>query len=99
MALQLALAIVQEEDADAAVNALIDSGLPVTRVATTGGYLKTGSATLLMAVDEKQLDVATDVLRSTCRRRERVVSKGNGGKATVGGAVIFLVKLEGLVRI
>lgn len=99
MALQLALAIVQEEDADAAVNALIDSGLAVTRIATTGGYLKTGSATLLLAVDEKQLDVATDVLRSVCRRRERAVSKGNGGKATVGGAVVFLVKLEGLIRI
>jgi uncharacterized protein YaaQ len=99
MPLQLAVAIVQEEDADAAVNALIARRLAVTRIATTGGYLKTGSATLLMALDDDQLEVATAVLRSTCRRRERVVSKGNGGKATVGGAVVFLVKLEGLIRI
>ena len=99
MALQLAVAIVQEEDADNAVDALIARRLAVTRIATTGGYLKIGSATLLMAVDEEQLEVATEVLRSTCQRRERVVSKGNGGKATVGGAVVFLVKLEGLIRL
>lgn len=99
MLLQLAVAIVQEEDADAAVNALIERGLAVTRIATTGGYLKIGSATLLLAVDEEQLEVATEVLRATCKRREQVVSKGNGGKATVGGAVVFLVKLEGLIRI
>lgn len=97
--MQLAVAIVQEEDADAAVRELIARRLPVTRISTTGGYLKTGNATLLMAVNEEQLEEATEVLRRTCKRREQVTSKGNGGKATVGGAVIFLLRLDGLIRL
>ena len=99
MDLKLAVAIVQEEDADLAVRELIAAGLPVTRISTTGGYLKTGSATLLMALNDEQLDVATEVLRRTCKRREQVMAKGNGGKATVGGAVVFLLPLDGIIRL
>jgi uncharacterized protein YaaQ len=97
--MKLAVAIVQEEDADKAVEELIASRLPVTRIATTGGYLGTGNATLLMALDDHQLERATEVLKRVCKRRERVASRGNGGKATVGGAVIFLLQLDGLIKL
>ncbi len=97
--MKLAVAIVQEEDADRAVDELIACSLPVTRIATTGGYLRTGNATLLMALHDHQLEQATEILKRVCKRRERAASRGNGGKATVGGAVIFLLQLDGLIRI
>lgn len=97
--MQLLIAIVQEEDADAAIGELIARKFAVTKMATFGGYLKTGNTTLLLAVDEDQLNEATQVLEQYCGRREQTSSKQNGGKATIGGGVVFRLKLDGMTRL
>ena len=97
--MQLLIAVVQEEDADKAVGALVDMQLAVTKIATFGGYLKTGNTTLVLAVEEDDVEAAMQSLEETCGRRTERSAKKNGGKGTIGGGVIFKVLLDGMKRI
>ena len=45
--MKLIVAIVQDEDAGRLVSALMDKGFGVTKLATTGGFLRAGNTTLM----------------------------------------------------
>lgn len=45
--MKLIVAIVQDEDAGRLVSALMDKGFGVTKLATTGGFLRAGNTTLI----------------------------------------------------
>ena len=49
--MKLIIAIVQDEDTSRLVNALMKEGFSVTKLATTGGFLRAGNTTLLLGVD------------------------------------------------
>lgn len=66
---KLILAIVQAEDAEDAVAALTEHHLRVTRLASTGGFLRQGNTTLLIGTVAARVAEALDVLRATCRTR------------------------------
>ncbi len=97
-ALKLVLAIVQEEDADAVCTELIDAGLPVTKIASTGGFLKRGSVTLLTGVASEEVGRVKEILQAKCGRREVPVSANIDEAAEAGGAVVFVVSLEELEK-
>ena len=48
--MKLVIAIVQDEDAGRVVSALMDKGFGVTKLATTGGFLRAGNTTLISGV-------------------------------------------------
>ena len=48
--MKLIVAIVQDEDAGRLVSALMDKGFGVTKLATTGGFLRAGNTTLISRV-------------------------------------------------
>ena len=48
--MKLIIAIVQDEDAGRLVSELMDNGFGVTKLATTGGFLRAGNTTLLIGV-------------------------------------------------
>lgn len=63
--MKLILAIVKDVDSDASIRALTDAHFRVTRIASTGGFLRRGVDTLLIGVDEEQLQSALEILRKT----------------------------------
>ena len=50
--MKLIVAIVQDEDAGRLVSALMDKGFGVTKLATTGGFLRAGNTTLISGVED-----------------------------------------------
>jgi len=62
--MKLIIAIVPDEIAEAAVPGLLAAGLRVTRVASTGGFLRRGNTTLLLGLPPEQVDAALGLLRS-----------------------------------
>ena len=64
--MKLVIAIVQDVDAGPVIEQLITHGHRVTRVASTGGFLRRGNATLLIGTEEEHVDPVIDVLRDTC---------------------------------
>ena len=64
--MKLIIAIIRDSDAAPVLDKLAGDGYGVTRVASTGGFLRRGNVTLLIGVDDDQVDPAIDALRQTC---------------------------------
>src|SRR5579871_5631256 len=103
--MKLVLAIVQDRDVDLAIERLTQEKIAVTRVATTGGFLRQGNSTLLIGVDESKIDHINAILRDTCQRRKMFmpIAAGitdpayglhNQIEVEVGGATVFVVDVE-----
>jgi len=104
--MKLIIAIVQKEDAPVLSGELIEKGFSVTRLSTTGGFLKQGNATLLIGAHEDKIQEIKSVIKSTCKSRDVVISTPaqfsltegadiNYGITTkVGGATIFILDID-----
>ena len=62
--MKLIIAILRDQDTETVVQALITGGYRVTRISSTGGFIKRGSSTIMVGVDERQIDGAFQVIRS-----------------------------------
>ena len=64
--MKLIIAIVQDEDASRLISQLMNDGFGVTKLATTGGFLRAGNTTLLVGVDDDRFQAAMDVIEKVC---------------------------------
>lgn len=87
--MNLVLTILQNEDADAVTRALVAAGYRVTRMATAGGFLRRGNVTLLIGVEEKQMDELMRIIESNCRARQQPGAV-EAGMPTYGATVFVL---------
>ena len=61
--MKLLFAVLKDDDVDAVIQALTKDDFRVTRVASTGGFFRKGSTTLLIGVDDDKVETAIQVLR------------------------------------
>ncbi len=61
--MKLMIVILDDKDADRAVDALVEKEFRVTRVASTGGFLRRGNTTLLTGLQPERVDDAIAVIR------------------------------------
>ena len=106
--MKLIIAIVQDEDSGRLISALMKEGYGVTKLATTGGFLRSGNTTLLTGVQDEKLDSALAVIERVCKSLRQTVSSGltalePGSMASgslpgsieimVGGATVFVMEV------
>ena len=60
--MRLLMAIVRDEFAGDVAAALSEKGLGVTRISTTGGFWRRGNVTLLVGLDESEVDLALGII-------------------------------------
>ena len=93
--MKLILAIVNNEDAARAIDALMKAGFFVTRLSTTGGFLMLGNTTLLIGTDEERVQMAIGILRQHCTARIQPGSTvRRADPITVGGATVFVLGVD-----
>ena len=106
--MKLVLAIVQDDDAIDLIEELTDKDYRVTKLATTGGFLKSGNTTLMIGVEEKEVKNLINVIEDVCKRRKEMVPTStpntigtNSGmyvpypiEVEVGGATIFVLDVD-----
>ena len=104
--MKLIIAIVQDEDASRLINHLMTEGYRVTKLATTGGFLRAGNTTLLAGVEDDRLDGCLHIIEKVCKSRRQMTASpmATGGisgmyahmpiEVTVGGATVFVVDVE-----
>lgn len=109
--MKLIIAIVQDEDASRLINHLMSEDYRVTKLATTGGFLRSGNTTLLVGVEDDKLDNAMKVIEKVCKSRSQIATtpspiSGTTGvyvpypvEVTVGGATIFVLDVEQFTKI
>ena len=62
--MKLMIMITRDEDSDAVVQTLVQSQFRVTRMASTGGFLRRGNSTLLVGVEDDQVEQVIALLRA-----------------------------------
>ncbi|HIU33027.1 MAG TPA: cyclic-di-AMP receptor [Candidatus Pullichristensenella excrementigallinarum] len=109
--MKLIVAIVQDEDSSRLIRHLMDEGYGVTKLATTGGFLRSGNTTLLVGVDDDRFDGAMAVIEKICKSRKQIATSpspmsGSTGvyvpypiEVVVGGATVFVLNVEKFVKI
>ncbi len=61
--MKMIITIVKDHDADNVTQSLTSAEYRVTRVASTGGFLRSGFVTLLLGVDDDRVDAAIELIR------------------------------------
>lgn len=109
--MKLLLTIVQDADVGRLQQALNESGFQSTKLASTGGFLREGNTTLLVGVEDDDVEQVKTLIHDTCRERTRVIPGGSpfhAPEATfagppvevpVGGAIVFVLAVESFVRL
>ncbi len=62
--MKLILAVVRDVDTESILNTLLLKGYQVTRLASTGGFLRRGSTTLMIGVDEGTVSDVIKLLKN-----------------------------------
>ena len=108
--MKLIIAIVQDEDASRLISTLMNEGYSVTKLATTGGFLRAGNTTLLLGGEDDRVKGALDVIEKVCKSRKQIATSPitMGGAAgmyapypievTVGGATVFVLTVDQFVK-
>lgn len=108
--MKLLVAIVQDADLNALVDELTEKKYRLTKLSSSGGFLKAGNTTLLIGVEESQLEEALQVIEHNCKQREittsllTVTMPGDAFipyplEVKIGGATVFVLDVEKFVRI
>ncbi|MCS7050295.1 MAG: cyclic-di-AMP receptor [Thermomicrobium sp.] len=95
--MKLLIAVVQNEDADAIVEALLERQFRATRLASTGGFLRRGNTTLLIGVEDSDVDTVLELIRAHARTRAR--QDAPAGALTSAAATVFVIPLEDYQRL
>lgn len=68
--MKLMIAVIRDVDDEPVLSKLVESGFRVTRVASTGGFLRKGNVTLFIGLPEERVDEAVELFSQTCSPAE-----------------------------
>ena len=63
--MKMIIVIIKDHVRDALTRALTEGQYRVTGIASTGGFMRSGIATLLIGVEEAQVEAAIELIRKT----------------------------------
>ena len=86
--MKLIIATVQDEDSSRLLTTLMDKGFGVTKLATTGGFLKAGNTTLLLGVEDERVSEAIKSIESVCKSRKQMTAGQPGPTSAVAGGYV-----------
>lgn len=104
--MKLIMAIIHDEDAFHIMDVLTEKGYSVTKLASTGGFLRAGNTTLICGVEDERVDELVSIISKKCKGRRQITSINSSHmttaesyvpypvEITVGGATIFVLNVE-----
>lgn len=103
LTMKMVMAIINRDDASVVVQQLTKSGYQVTKLATTGGFLRTGNTTILIGVDDEKVQHVISIITKHSNSRKQLMPAADMGtgvyanmsiEVMVGGAAIFVLNVE-----
>ena len=105
--MKLIYAIIRYDNEDDVTTSLTKHKFSVTRLSTTGGFLKKGKTTLMIVTEPERVDEAIDIIKKECGHHQKITINMpyvSGSSMVhcatmpmsvdVGGATIFVVDVE-----
>ena len=109
--MKLIMAIIHDEDAFQIIDVLSEEGFKVTKLASTGGFLRAGNTTLICGVEDDRVDELAHIIEKKCKSRKQITSVNSAHlstaenyvpypvEVTVGGATIFVLDVAEFRRV
>ena len=107
--MKLVIAIVSNDDSHALSHALNKEDFMVTRLSTTGGFLKMGNSTLLIGTEDDKVKRVLELVKEYSKQRSEMVPSTAAYdigrfasfpvEVTVGGATVFVVDVEQFLKV
>ena len=110
--MKLIYAIVRYDNEDEVINALTKKRYSITKLATTGGFLRKGNTTLMIVTDDDKVEDVIETIKKECGKRQKITINMpyiSGGAmmnyatmpttVEVGGATIFTVDVDKFEKI
>ena len=104
--MKLVFAIVHDEDETAVMRSLNEDGFIVTKLSSTGGFLRAGNSTLIVGVPAEKVDRVIEIIKMKSKSRKKLINSsitpavnsaiapGYPIEVTVGGATVFVIDIE-----
>ncbi len=102
--MKLIFAIVNNDDSSSVASSLTAAGFSVTKLATTGGFLKAGNTTFIVGTEDEKVDEVLEVIKAHSRKRTQVMPVTQNFtpglfssvpvEVKVGGATVFVLNVE-----
>ena len=109
--MKMVVAIVHNEDAGVLVDALLEREFRATRLHSSGGFLKQSNATVMLGVEDAEVEEVLGIVRENCHSRSQIVNPMppimEPGEffmpypleVEVGGATVFVLPVERFERL
>lgn len=104
--MKLIIAVIQDSDSTKLLNALVEKNFRATKLASSGGFLKSGNTTIMIGTDDEHVDDVLGIIKVHCHHRKQLISPVSplGGNADsyipypveveVGGATVFVLPVD-----
>ena len=91
--------IIRDDDADEVADALVADGFYITRLASSGGFLRIGNTVFISGIEDDQLDKMTKVIQAHTEVHVQPPSSRLREETRVSRAVIFVQDMEKLQKL
>ncbi len=83
--MKMMIVVLNDQDGDPVIKALVDDEFRVTRIASTGGFLRRGNTTLLIGTEEERVEKAMEIIRVNLKKPDQ---------SGVGRATVFVLNVD-----
>ncbi len=109
--MKLVMAIIHDEDAFQIMDVLNENGFQVTKLASTGGFLRAGNTTLICGCEDERIPELERIIEKKCKSRKQITSVHSTHvsasdnympypvEVTVGGATMFVMNVESFKKV
>jgi uncharacterized protein YaaQ len=91
--------IVRNEDANKVTEALVENGFYITRLASTGGFLRMGNTVFISGIEDDQLDRMIKLIHAYTEVHIHPPSSHRREETRVSRAVVFVQDMEQLLKL
>ena len=109
--MKLVIIITQKEDVKKLEEALTSNKYQLTKLDSSGGYLKKKNYTFLVGISDEKLEKLLILVKEICKKRKEVVTTPdfgeglgetlitNGAKIQEGGATVFVLEVSEFMKV
>lgn len=88
--MKLLIAILQDKDVAPLIHTLTEEKIPVTKLASTGGFLRQGNTTLILGIEEDQEEHVIAIMKKS----SGASTLEKDGASVKVGTTVFVVPVE-----
>ncbi len=88
--MKLIIVIIRDEKCDKVLQTLVQEEFRVTRIASTGGFLRRGMTTLMIGVEDDKVEQAIQIVGDSCAPTSQ---------STMRNSTLFVLNVEEFIQV